>query len=130
MINGKIKYNWEQYLGCCHVEYAYDLAMRLHPLVNADLGGRNAGSDAEHQAAEMLYKEMLDIGLEDVRKEWFPVVRWQFNDCTLTVMSENKQSKFSINPMPTLPEAHRLKASRVNWCMQAVGPSRTCWTWT
>ena len=98
MINGKIKQNWEHYLGCCDVEYAYDVAMRLHPVVNSDLGGRNAGSDAEHQAAEMLYQEMLNIGLEDVRKEWFPVVKWQFNDCTLTVMSKNHTENIQFKP--------------------------------
>lgn len=94
----KIKHNWEKYLGCCDVEYAHDVAMRLHPMVNADLGGRNAGSDAEHRAAEMLFKEMLNIGLGDVRKEWFPVVKWQFNDCTLRVMSEKHHEKIQFKP--------------------------------
>lgn len=57
-------------------DYAYDLAYELSTnpeyFSTPDLGGRNAGSEAEHKAAAYLEKVMKDIGLEDVQKEGAP----------------------------------------------------------
>lgn len=100
MIYGEMKRIWERFLACVDVGYAHGVAMKLHPLVNSHLGGRNAGSDAEHQAAEMLFDEMAGIGLADLRKEWFPVVKWQFNGATLTVTDEKKQEMIQCKPYP------------------------------
>ncbi len=100
MTNGKTKKIWEQYLKFIDEEYAHEIAMRLHPLVNSHLGGRNAGSDAEHRAAEMLFEEMGTIGLTDLRKEWFPVVKWQFNDCTFTATGGKQHETIQFRPYP------------------------------
>jgi Iap family predicted aminopeptidase len=83
----------EAYLEAADVEYAYDAGMLIYDIVNSDLGGRTSGSDAEHEAAEVLYQEMLKIGLQDVSKDPFPVARWQFNDATLTVVEPAGESR-------------------------------------
>ncbi|MEN1761955.1 M28 family peptidase [Anoxynatronum sibiricum] len=75
--------HWQHYLSKASVTYAHSVAMKLHPLVNSPLGGRNAGSQAEHEAAEMLFQEMKAIGLKEVKKEAFPVVKWEFRNASL-----------------------------------------------
>ena len=35
---------------------------------NPELGGRTAGSDAEHKVADLLVEEMKAIGLTDVKR--------------------------------------------------------------
>ncbi|HHX87129.1 MAG TPA: M28 family peptidase [Firmicutes bacterium] len=78
--------SWDQYLASVDVQYAYEAGMLIYDIVNSELGGRTSGSDAEHEAAEILYQEMLCIGLQDVTKDAFPVDRWQFNGASLTVL--------------------------------------------
>ncbi len=88
--------SWDQYLEAIDVQYAHDAGLLIYDLVNSELGGRTSGSEAEHEAAEVLYQEMLRIGLQDVSKDPFPVVRWQFNGAALTVLDpagENRQIK-------------------------------------
>ena len=52
---------------------------------NSALGGRNAGSDAEHATADYLAGVMEEIGLTDVEKTAASCDRWQFNGASFTV---------------------------------------------
>ena len=68
------------FLNAVSSEYAYQLAYELSTnpayMNSTTHGGRQAGSDAEHAAAEYLYQEMLALGLEDVEKVAADCDRW------------------------------------------------------
>lgn len=76
------------YIDAVSPEYAYDIALELttNPdFFNSELGGRTAGSDAEHAAADYLAGVMEDLGLSDVEKVAASCDRWQFNGASFTV---------------------------------------------
>ncbi len=76
------------YIDAVSPEYAYDIALELttNPdFFNSELGGRTAGSDAEHAAADYLASVMEDLGLSDVEKVAASCDRWQFNGASFTV---------------------------------------------
>ena len=80
--------SYNRYLEAVSPDFAYDIAMELttNPdFFNAELGGRNAGSDAEHATADYLAQQMEEIGLTDVEKVAAPCDRWQFNGASFTV---------------------------------------------
>ena len=80
--------SYQNYLDTAEPSYAYDIALELttNPeYFNAEQGGRNAGSDAEHAAADYLVGVMKDIGLADVEKQAAQCDRWQFNSASLTI---------------------------------------------
>ena len=82
---------YEAFLSAVSTDYAYDVALELttNPdFFNSELGGRNAGSDAEHAAADYLIGLMEEIGLTDVEKAAADCDRWQFNGASLTVDGE------------------------------------------
>lgn len=91
-MNRSLKEMFDGYLGAVSPEYAYQIAYELstNPAYfnNAKLGGRQAGSRAEHAAAEYLCNEMRAIGLEDVEKVPARCDRWQFNGASLTVKNK------------------------------------------
>ena len=63
--------SYENFLSAASADYAYDVALELSTnpdFFNSELGGRNAGSDAEHAAADYLIGLMEEIGLSDVEK--------------------------------------------------------------
>ncbi|MBN2050335.1 MAG: M28 family peptidase [Spirochaetales bacterium] len=75
------------YMEAVDTAYGYELALSMNQFVNSELGGRQAGSDAEHKAADYLVQKMKEIGLSDVQKEEFRCDKWQFNESTLKVLS-------------------------------------------
>lgn len=82
---------YESFLSAASADYAYDVALELstnHDFFNSELGGRNAGSDAEHATADYLAGLMEEIGLSDVEKAAADCDRWQFNGASLTVDGE------------------------------------------
>ena len=79
---------YESFLNAVSPDYAYDIAYELttNPdFFNSELGGRTAGSDAEHAAADYLVQTMEAIGLSDVEKVAADCDRWQFNGASFTV---------------------------------------------
>lgn len=79
---------YQDFLSAASPDYAYDLAYELSTnpdYFNSELGGRNAGSDAEHRTADYLTGVMEDIGLTDVEKVAADCDRWQFNGASFTV---------------------------------------------
>lgn len=82
---------YESFLSAASANYAYDVALELSTnpdFFNSELGGRNAGSDAEHATADYLAGLMEEIGLSDVEKASADCDRWQFNGASLTVNGE------------------------------------------
>ena len=82
---------YESFLSAPSADYAYDVALELSTnpdFFNSELGGRNAGSDAEHATADYLAGLMEEIGLSDVEKAAADCDRWQFNRASLTVDGE------------------------------------------
>ena len=82
---------YESFLSAASADYAYDVALELSTnpdFFNSELGGRNAGSDAEHATADYLAGLMEEIGLSDVEKAAADCDRWQFNGASLTVDGE------------------------------------------
>lgn len=82
---------YESFLSATSADYAYDVALELSTnpdFFNSELGGRNAGSDAEHATADYLASLMEEIGLTDVEKAAADCDRWQFNGASLTVDGE------------------------------------------
>lgn len=61
------------------VAHSYNLAKKMeHYKSNEALGYRTAGSRAEFLTGEMLYREMLALGLDEVSKDAFTTDGWEF----------------------------------------------------
>lgn len=88
-------------------QYAYSIAHRLatdlHLHNNATYGGRQAGSDAEHAAADYLADEMRRIGLSDVEKAAAKCDKWQFNGASFTV-NGTEYPVYTYATASTVPE--------------------------
>lgn len=88
-------------------QYAYSIAHRLatdlHLHNNATYGGRQAGSDAEHAAADYLAEEMRRIGLSDVEKAAAKCDKWQFNGASFTV-NGTEYPVYTYATASTVPE--------------------------
>lgn len=88
-------------------QYAYSIAHRLatdlHLHNNATYGGRQAGSDAEHAAADYLADEMRRIGLSDVEKAAAKCDKWQFNGASFTVNGK-EYPVYTYATASTVPE--------------------------
>ena len=78
------------YLESADGSYGHSVAVQLTQIVNSELGGRTAGSDAEHRAADWLAEEMKKIGLLEVKKEEFPCAKWQFNGSELKILKPER----------------------------------------
>lgn len=79
---------YDNFISAVSPDYAYELALELttNPdFFNSESGGRNAGSDAEHAAADYLAGVMEELGLSDVEKVAAECDRWQFNGASFTV---------------------------------------------
>ena len=79
---------YDGFMDAVSPDFAYDIALELttNPkYFNSALGGRNAGSDAEHATADYLAGVMAEIGLTDVEKTAASCDRWQFNGASFTV---------------------------------------------
>lgn len=88
-------------------QYAYSIAHRLatdlHLHNNATYGGRQAGSDAEHAAADYLADKMRRIGLSDVEKAAAKCDKWQFNGASFTV-NGTEYPVYTYATASTVPE--------------------------
>lgn len=85
---------YQGYLDKSSADYAYKVAVELSTnpeLFNSDLGGRNAGSEAEHKTADYLAEEMKNIGLADIEKVAADCDSWQFNGADFTVDGKSYQ---------------------------------------
>ena len=85
---------YDAFIAAADEQYAYDIAYELttNPeYMTSELGGRNAGSDAEHAAAEYLEGVMTEIGLADVQREAAQCDLWSMDGASLTVGEDSYQ---------------------------------------
>lgn len=103
---GELKAMYDAFIAAADEQYAYDIAYELttNPeYMTSDLGGRNAGSDAEHAAAEYLEGVMNEIGLADVAREAAECDLWSMDGASLTVGGDSYQV-YSYASSATDPE--------------------------
>ncbi len=66
-------------LDSADVNYSYRLAKELENIrSNPVLGYRSAGSQAEHEAGELIFERMKEAGFTNVRKDKIDVDSWEF----------------------------------------------------
>lgn len=84
---------YDAFIEAVSPQFAYDVALELteNPLywTTEDLGSRNAGSEAEHNAADYIASVMEEIGLSDVEKQAAQCDLWSNNGSTLTIDGES-----------------------------------------
>lgn len=86
------KKQYDAFIKNVSTNYAYDIAYELSTnenFFNSKMGGRNAGSIAEHKAAEYLIEKMNEIGLSNVEKTAAKCDSWQFNGASFEVDGKN-----------------------------------------
>lgn len=86
--NEMYKTQYDSFINAVSTNYAYNIAYELstnEQFFNSKLGGRNAGSDAEHRTAEFIMEKMQEIGLDNVEKTGVDCDKWQFNDASFVV---------------------------------------------
>lgn len=86
------KKQYDAFIKNVSTNYAYDIAYELstnEDFFNSKMGGRNAGSVAEHKAAEYLIEKMNEIGLSNVEKTAAKCDSWQFNGASFEVDGKN-----------------------------------------
>lgn len=84
----ELKAMHEKYSSAVDTDYGYDSAVFLSEnkdFLSSRLGGRNAGSDAEHAAADWLATEMKRMGLQDVSKDAAECDLWSNEGATFSV---------------------------------------------
>ena len=119
--------SYENFLSAASADYAYDVALELSTnpdFFNSELGGRNAGSDAEHATADYLAGLMEEIGLSDVEKAAADCDRWQFNGASLTI-GEKEYPVYSYATAST-----PLRGSPPRWSTWATAPCGTMRAYT
>lgn len=92
--NENYKAQYDAFIDKVSSEYAYNIAYELstnEKFFNSKLGGRNAGSDAEHRTADFLVEKMNEIGLSDVKKTAVKCDKWQFNGASFVVDEKEYQ---------------------------------------
>jgi Iap family predicted aminopeptidase len=83
--------------------YLFDFAERLSSIGTYELGFRPSGSVAGHQAADLILQEMHALGLQDIRKEPFPVYAWDFAGASLEIDGGDPMPASSFPPTPGTP---------------------------
>jgi hypothetical protein len=73
-------------------------ADRLSAIGSYELGFRPAGTEAGHQAGQLIAAEMERIGLQRVRREPFPVYAWDFGGASLRVAGHGRTIPASSFP--------------------------------
>lgn len=77
-----------------NVDYATYVATTIANFgSNEDLGFRMAGSQAESKACDFLFQELINIGLENVRKEQVNIDAWEFKKANLYYLDKLHQPK-------------------------------------
>ena len=95
---------WEQALTeAVDTDYSYGLAKRMEePRTNPVLGYRTAGSQAEFETGELLYREMKQLGLKEVHKDKIRVDSWDFHHAVLRFRDhQGKEHEFQLGAYQT-----------------------------
>ena len=82
---------YDSFIKAVNPKVAYDAAVHLSEnFLSSDLGGRNAGSDAEHQAADWLVGQMKAVGLTEVTKEGAKCDVWDNRGSSVSIQGDDK----------------------------------------
>ena len=83
--------DYAAYEAAVDMDFALTLATTLSESFHSSpLGSRNAGSDAEHEAAEYIAQVMREIGLSDVMLVPIVVDKWSNNGASLQVAGDEQ----------------------------------------
>jgi hypothetical protein len=83
--------------------YLSDFAERLSSIGTYELGFRPSGSEAGRRATDLILQEMHALGLQDTRKEPFPVYAWDFAGASLEIDGCDPILASSFPPTPGTP---------------------------
>ena len=95
---------WEQALKqAVDMGYSYGLARRMEEYkTNPVLGYRTAGSGAERETGEMLYREMEALGLSGVCRDKIQVDSWEFERAVMRFTDRNgREHRFQLGAYQT-----------------------------
>ncbi len=95
---------WEQALKqAVDTGYSYGLARRMEEYkTNPVLGYRTAGSGAERETGEMLYREMEALGLSNVCRDKIQVDSWEFERAVMRFTDRNgRDYRFQLGAYQT-----------------------------
>jgi len=81
---GSLDKQSQRYSENVNISYAYNLAKKMEEIkCNELLGYRTAGSEAEKQTGQMLYQEMIRIGLKEVAMDPFTLDTWEYEKANM-----------------------------------------------
>lgn len=101
-LNPKLVADIDEFCNHIDVEFEENFIKEYLEFGNNDLyGGVQAGSDAEHECAAYIAKTMKVIGLKNVELIPTPTDKYQFNDATITIVSDvEEKNSIEIKPYP------------------------------
>lgn len=86
-----------EYLAKVDVDYSYNFTKGLGEFkTNEKLGFGTAGSEAEIQTGNKIYKEMKKIGLQDVTRDEFTLDTWTLKKADLSFTDANGQQHDAV----------------------------------
>lgn len=89
-------------LDSADVRYSYNLAKELETIrSNPVLGYRSAGSEAEHEAGELIFNRMVEAGFANVRKDKIDVDSWEFKRAVIKVVVDGKERQMQLGAYQT-----------------------------
>ena len=89
-------------LDSADVNYSYRLAKELETIrSNPVLGYRSAGSQAEHEAGELIFERMKEAGFANVRKDKIDVDSWEFKRAVIKAGYGDVERKIQLGAYQT-----------------------------
>lgn len=89
-------------LDSADVNYSYRLAKELETIrSNPVLGYRSAGSEAEHEAGELIFNRMVEAGFANVHKDRVDVDSWEFKRAVIKAGSCGAERELQLGAYQT-----------------------------
>ncbi len=89
-------------LDSADVGYSYNLAKELENIrSNPVLGYRSAGSKAEHEAGELIFKRMVEAGFSNVHKDRVDVDAWEFKRAVIKASVGGEERELQLGAYQT-----------------------------
>lgn len=89
-------------LDSADVNYSYKLAKELETIrSNPVLGYRSAGSQAEHEAGELIFNRMKEAGFANVRKDKIDVDSWEFRRAVIKAVADGEERELQLGAYQT-----------------------------
>ncbi len=89
-------------LDSADVRYSYNLAKELENIrSNPVLGYRSAGSEAEHEAGELIFNRMVEAGFANVHKDRVDVDSWEFKRAVIKAGFGDEERELQLGAYQT-----------------------------